>query len=51
MNHFRVPPNVQFEVDDVEAEWTYHAPFDLVHVRFMAASILDWPKLVGQCYT
>jgi hypothetical protein len=31
-------------VDDIEAEWTFHNPFDLVHVRFMAASIMDWPK-------
>ena len=47
----RVPPNVQFEVDDVEGEWTYNTPFDLVHVRFMAASIVDWPKLVKQTFT
>jgi SAM-dependent methyltransferase len=46
-----VPPNVQFEVDDVEKEWLFQNPFDLVHVRFMAASLLDWPKLVSQCYT
>ncbi|PMD30003.1 S-adenosyl-L-methionine-dependent methyltransferase [Hyaloscypha variabilis F] len=45
-----VPPNVQFEIDDVEKEWTFQNPFDLVHVRFMAASLLDWPKLVSQCY-
>lgn len=31
----RVPPNVQFEVDDVENEWTYNTPFDLIHSRFM----------------
>ena len=39
-----------FELDDVETEWTHREPFDLVHVRFMAASILDWPNLVKQAY-
>ncbi|KUJ18608.1 S-adenosyl-L-methionine-dependent methyltransferase, partial [Mollisia scopiformis] len=46
------PPNVQFEVDDVEGEWTYNTPFDLIHVRFMfSASIMNWPKLVKQVFT
>lgn len=39
-----------FELDDVENEWTYREPFDLVHVRFMAGSLMDWPKLVQQAY-
>jgi hypothetical protein len=47
----RVPPNVQFEVDDIEEEWTFKTPFDLIHVRFLACSIVDWPKLAKQCYT
>ena len=46
----RVPPNVQFEVDDIEEEWTFSEPFDLVHIRFMACSIADWPKLVNQAF-
>jgi len=45
-----VPPNVHFEIDDVEEDWTFPQPFDLVHVRFMAASIADWPKLVNQAF-
>ncbi|KAG0647365.1 Velvet complex subunit LAE1 [Hyphodiscus hymeniophilus] len=45
-----IPPNVTFELDDVETEWTYHEPFDFVHVRFLAASIMDWPRLVQQAY-
>lgn len=47
---YRVPPNVRFEVDDVEAEWTYHQKFDYIHCRFMGNAIQDWPKLVGQCF-
>jgi len=45
-----VPPNVKFEVDDVESEWAYAKPFDYIHCRYMAVSILDWTKLVKNCY-
>jgi len=45
-----VPPNVFFEIDDVEEEWTYSKPFDYVHSKIMAGSIRDWPKFVGQCF-
>lgn len=45
-----VPPNVQFEIDDVEDEWTYRKPFDYIHSRYMAGSIRDWPALISQCY-
>ncbi|RVX73473.1 hypothetical protein B0A52_03115 [Exophiala mesophila] len=45
-----VPPNVTFEVDDVESEWQYSRPFDYVHSRYMAGSIADWPRLMSQCY-
>lgn len=46
----RVPPNVRFEIDDVEAEWTYHEKFDYIHCRFMGNAIQDWPRLVRQCF-
>lgn len=49
LNTHRVPPNVRFEVDDVEADWTYHQKFDYIHCRFMGIAIKDWPKLVRQC--
>ena len=44
-----VPPNVRFEVDDVEAEWAYHEKFDYIHCRFMGNAIQDWPRLLKQC--
>lgn len=46
----RVPPNVQFEVDDVEVEWPERPPFDLIHSRYMCGSISDWPKLFERAY-
>lgn len=48
LNRRRVPPNVRFEVDDVEADWTYHQKFDYIHCRFMGIAIKDWPRLVRQ---
>ncbi|OCL05246.1 UMTA methyltransferase family protein, partial [Glonium stellatum] len=45
-----VPPNVVFEVDDVESDWPDRPPFDFIHVRYMCASIKDWPALVRRCY-
>ena len=46
----RVPPNVHFEVDDIEEEWTYTRKFDLIHSRYLGGAIRDWPKLVRQAY-
>ncbi|KAF2691045.1 S-adenosyl-L-methionine-dependent methyltransferase [Lentithecium fluviatile CBS 122367] len=45
-----VPPNVHFEVDDVEDTWPPRAPFDLIHIRYMLGSIQDWPKLLRQAW-
>jgi len=45
-----VPPNVEFFVDDAEADWTFKPEFDCIHVRGMAGSIRDWPRLIKQAY-
>ena len=35
-----VPPNVRFEIDDMESEWTYSPDtFDLIHIRGLHGSI------------
>ncbi|KAL2196875.1 S-adenosyl-L-methionine-dependent methyltransferase [Corynascus similis CBS 632.67] len=44
------PPNVKFEVDDVEDPWVHTTKFDWIFSRYMAASIHDWPKLMSQIY-
>ncbi|KKA23157.1 hypothetical protein T310_2883 [Rasamsonia emersonii CBS 393.64] len=45
-----VPPNVQFEIDDIEEDWTFRRPFDYIHSRYMAGAIQDWPRLMEQCF-
>ncbi|KAL1640686.1 hypothetical protein SLS58_006700 [Diplodia intermedia] len=45
-----VPPNVKFEVDDIEATWTYAQPFDLIFARYLDGAISDWPALVSNMY-
>lgn len=47
---FRVPANVKFEMDDAEEEWTFQEKFDFIHVRYMAAAIVDWSKLMRQAF-
>jgi hypothetical protein len=46
----RLPPNVKFEVDDIESPWLHERPFDYIFMRYMCGCILDWPKLVGNIY-
>ncbi|KAF6821203.1 Demethylmenaquinone methyltransferase 5 [Colletotrichum plurivorum] len=46
-----VPPNVQFLVDDVEADWLYaENSIDYIHLRHMAPSIKNWPRLLDQAF-
>ncbi|KAI4227821.1 MAG: hypothetical protein L6R36_002115 [Xanthoria steineri] len=45
-----VPPNVKFEVDDSEEPWTFREKFDVIHARYLATAIADWPKLVSQAF-
>lgn len=37
-----VPPNLEFQMDDVNLEWTFEERFELVHSRGMTGSITDW---------
>jgi len=45
-----IPPNVQFQIDDIEAEWTFSHKFDYIHSRAMNLSIKNWPAYIKQCY-
>ncbi|KAI3545095.1 hypothetical protein CSPX01_05301 [Colletotrichum filicis] len=45
-----LPPNVDFEVDDIEEEWVFDEPFDYIHSRLMTSSIADWKEYLKNCY-
>jgi trans-aconitate methyltransferase len=32
-----VPPNCEFQVDDLELRWMWRQPFDLIHARMLGA--------------
>ncbi|KAK1986715.1 methyltransferase [Colletotrichum cereale] len=46
-----VPPNVKFEVDDVESPWLYPTNhFDYIHSRHTVMAIKDWPVLLRRSF-
>ena len=45
-----VPPNVEFQIDDLEDEWTYSKPFNYIHSRMLAGSIKDWRAYLQNCF-
>lgn len=45
-----VPPNVKFEIDDIEEEFAHPQPFDYIHCRYMAYAVKNWSRLVQQVY-
>lgn len=44
------PSNVLFQIDDVEEEWTYNEPFDVIHARSLACAISDWPAFYTRAF-
>lgn len=45
----RIPPNVRFEIDDVEDDWLYHPnSFDFIHFRFLFLAIKNLPRALSQ---
>jgi len=47
-----VPPNLEFQIDDFEQEWTFrNDTFDLIHSRLLLASISDYPRLFQQAFS
>ena len=46
-----IPSNMEFQVDDIENDWSYHdESFDYIHIRYMATAIRDWSRLIDRCY-
>lgn len=46
-----LPPNCEFEIDDVTLEWTFpENHFDFIHLREMFGSIARWDQLFAQAF-
>ncbi|KAH7377091.1 S-adenosyl-L-methionine-dependent methyltransferase [Plectosphaerella cucumerina] len=45
-----VPPNVRFEIDNLDDPWTFSRKFDFIFCRSMIGSIKDWDGLLGQVF-
>ncbi|KAK0373896.1 hypothetical protein CLIM01_08747 [Colletotrichum limetticola] len=45
-----VPPNVRFEIDDLEEPWTYSRPFDYIHSRMITSCVKDWKAYFQQSF-
>lgn len=44
-----IPPNVSFEIDDVNKPWMQaERSFDFIYIRTMAGSITNWPRLLHE---
>ncbi|KAJ5080976.1 hypothetical protein N7456_013686 [Penicillium angulare] len=41
-------PNVDFQLADAQSEWTYHEPFDLIHIRGLSGAFNDWNAIYHQ---
>ena len=48
MYTLRLPPNLRFEIDDAEADWTYTSKFDFIRLRAMGGSFKDARKVLQQ---
>ncbi|RDW58611.1 S-adenosyl-L-methionine-dependent methyltransferase-11 [Coleophoma cylindrospora] len=45
-----VPPNLVFQIDDLESNWTFAEKFDFIYSRMMIGSFADVPRFVQQSF-
>ncbi|KAJ3542738.1 hypothetical protein NM208_g3939 [Fusarium decemcellulare] len=45
-----VPPNCNFELDDLEKDWTWSSPFDFIFARVMTGCFTDMQAFVHKAY-
>jgi SAM-dependent methyltransferase len=45
-----IPPNLKFEIDDLEEPWTFPEPFDFIFSRMMVASFANFPRFFEQSF-
>lgn len=49
-NSDSLPPNVIFQIDDIEEPWAFSHKFEFIHSRMMTGSIASWPKFFDNAY-
>jgi hypothetical protein len=47
---YRIPPNVEFIIDDAEEPWAFPEKFDFVHSRQMLGSFASWENFFESAY-
>ncbi|KAL2259023.1 hypothetical protein VTK26DRAFT_7443 [Humicola hyalothermophila] len=45
-----VPPNCEFQIDDVEEQWTWSQKFDFIHGRMLGGCFRDFAYVLGQAF-
>jgi hypothetical protein len=45
-----VPPNLLFEIDDLEDDWNFSKKFDYIHSMMMTGAFQDWPRFYRQAF-
>lgn len=45
-----VPPNVVFEIDDLEETWTFQRPFDFIFGRMTVGAFIDYRRFFQQAF-
>ncbi|KAL3425366.1 methyltransferase [Phlyctema vagabunda] len=45
-----VPPNLSFQIDDLEEPWNFSRKFDYVHSMMMTGAFRDWPRFYEQAF-
>ncbi|RDW56506.1 S-adenosyl-L-methionine-dependent methyltransferase-19 [Coleophoma crateriformis] len=45
-----VPPNLVFQIDDLESNWTFSEKFDFIFSRMMIGSFADVPRFIQQSF-
>ncbi|RDW95065.1 hypothetical protein BP5796_00828 [Coleophoma crateriformis] len=45
-----LPPNLVFQLDDLEEPWRFNFKFDFIYTRMMTGAFSDWPKYFNQAF-
>ncbi|KAM0529168.1 hypothetical protein ACHAPS_001180 [Verticillium nonalfalfae] len=49
-DYISTPPNVHYEIDDLEEEWSFSRNFDYIHSMMMTGAFRDWPNFYRQAF-